>query len=436
MIQPIIRLERADVIPLVEAGKAKPRDYSNVTELSLLVDATSACQLACGYCYYGSKGCKLMDPEKLYSALTKFIVAFGSQVKKVKVHYMGGEPLIAWDRILELNHKMRDFCEVSQLYFYWSLTSNLVALDQEKSDLMIKEGAGIHCSVDGPKIIQDQNRPFRSGKGSFETVDRNIPLALAITPNDTARATITPFSAHHLPEITEYFFDKGFKTVGLFPAHNLEWKQEDFDAWEKGIRKAYEIAVARNGEIASVLRGNPHKELRFGYCGAGKGLWAFDSQGVLYDCHHLTNHLEYAMIDAAEASPEMIKEALLAKSFSPQRIPIIPEKCQACSAKSYCGGGCWAENLTFANDAYLPEPNSCVFKQITFESLKDALTEPADDNNRDEIYACWLAKVCCMISCDEEQNSCSDCHGYESGDADCCDGCHDGLHCCRGHSNV
>jgi len=126
----IIRLERADVIPLVEAGKVKPRDYSEINELSLMVDATTACQLACEYCYFGDKGCKVMDPEKLYLAITKFSIAFGPQVKKLRIHYMGGEPLIAWDRMLKLNQKVREFCEVSQIKFGWGLTSNLIALDE------------------------------------------------------------------------------------------------------------------------------------------------------------------------------------------------------------------------------------------------------------------------------------------------------------------
>ena len=236
-------------------------------------------------------------------------------------------------------------------------------------------------------------------------MDQKIPLALQITPGDTARATITPFSAHHLPEITEYLFGKGFKTVGLFPAYNLNWGEEDLDAWEKGIRKAYDIAVTQDGVISSVLRGAPRINLRFSYCGAGKGLWAFDSQGVLYNCHHLTNQPEYVVINAAEASIDMIKDALFSKTLAPQQTQEVPVKCQSCPVVSYCGGGCWAENLAIGGESYLPESVACTFRQRTFESLKDALTEPPDDNN-DELRACWVAKVCCMISCDNTCESC------------------------------
>ena len=382
--------------------------HSQVKHLTLMVDATNICQLGCSYCYFGEKGCKLMNPDLIFQATKNFVEAIGPQVELVNLHYMGGEPLIGWEKILILNQTMTNYAQEKGFRFIWSLTSNLVELDEEKKEHMLKEKAEIHCSIDGPQFIQDNNRPFKSGSGSFAIVDKHIDNALEISPNDFARVTVTPFSSHYLPEITSYLFNKGFPGIGLYPAENMTWEEGDLEAWSTGIRKSFELAKEKDKILSTVV--HPHKNNRsFSYCGAARSLWGLDVEGKLYSCHHFTNHPEKAIIDAANSSAEEIKASINRPYLAPQNIQ-LPTACQDCPASDYCYGGCWADNETKSGNAYLPNSISCTFQKITFNSLQDYILDPAIDT-KIENY--------CMICGQCQRMTCCSCNGCVKCDYSC-----------------
>jgi len=92
---------------------------------------------------------------------------------------------------------------------------------------------------------------------------------LAITPNDTARVTVTPKSANNLLEISEFLLDKGFKKVGLFPVFDMEWTNSEMKIWSNEIAKS--MAKFGPDKITTFVRNRGEREI-FSYCGAGKSL--------------------------------------------------------------------------------------------------------------------------------------------------------------------
>ena len=144
--------------------------------LTFMIDATDDCQLRCRYCYFGRKGKKMMNIEAVLDGASNTVGVFRDKIRSVEFHYMGGEPLLAWREILALNANARRRFEEIGVEFRWSLTSNLVALDEAKAEHMVRESASIHCSIDGPPRIHDRNRPFESGATSFEQVASHVPL--------------------------------------------------------------------------------------------------------------------------------------------------------------------------------------------------------------------------------------------------------------------
>lgn len=398
------------VQPQHECG---PNEGSCGQPLILMVDATNQCQLGCEYCYFGNKDCNFMNPYKLFKAISNFISAQNYRISYVNIHYMGGEPLLGWKQIVTLNQAFTVYAAKNNLDFDWSLTSNLIALDENKRDVMVKEKAHIHCSIDGPQFIQDKNRPLRNGQGSFLFVDKNIDLALQISPNDVVRVTVTPFSSHHLPKITSYLFDKGFKKIGLFPAYNQDWQHDDYISWSKGLKKSFAIAKERGGTINTIVSHRATKKTTsFSYCGAGKTLWAFDVNGNLYHCHHLTNNKEYKIINAAESTVAKIKQALKLTTISPQIIS-LPEKCEDCPVANNCNGGCWSDNLLHNGDKYMPDSVPCTFQKITYESIKEYLIEPTTNLDHDIDNK---ATTSCWFSCDKTCQSCDrgECYSCEN----------------------
>lgn len=398
--------------------------------VSLMVDATNQCQLKCRYCYYGEKGTVHMSTSKVFAATQNMAALFGDKLKDVNIHYMGGEPLVAWNQILDLNEKSKAHFAKLGIPFRWSLTSNLVGLTEKRAEHMIREKAGIHCSIDGPADIHNRNRPFRSGKDSFAKVVKAIPLALQITPNDTARVTVCPEDAHRMPEIAHEILDRGFKTVGLFPAHMDGWGDEAFKGWQEGIAGAFDLVAKKYGRekrVSTIVRETPRgvQKNGFSYCGAGKGLWAIGVDGKLYFCHHMTNHHELAIVDASTASVEEIRRAIEGSPVPP-RTNLPQDVCTQCPALFFCNGGCWSDNFLASGSSIAHEPSDCRLKVATVEAIGERmLIDPpkkreviGDQKQEGELKAwCILYNNCDCDGCD------GGCQGSCQGPVDGCPGC-------------
>jgi len=408
-------------------------------DLSLMIDATNSCQLRCGYCYYGNKGSQKMRVSSVLAAASNLSAIFEPKLKEVNFHYMGGEPLLAWEEILELNATARRSFEEKGTKFTWSLTSNLIALDERKTKHMLKEKAGIHCSIDGPAKIHDKNRPYANGKPSFADVVKNIPLALQITPDDTARVTVLPEDAGSLPEIAETILGLGFKVIGLFPAYNMPWDQKAIEKWAEGIAEAHKETkkvYQHRKKISTIIKLEQRKKVidRFTYCGAGKGLWAIGVDGKLYFCHHLTNTPEFAIINASQNTPAAIRTAI-EESILPPRCEKIPETCIDCPARNHCNGGCWTSNLLANGDSANPEKNECKLRVATFLSLRNSAQLILQSEHQRNCGRCYDCENCyggcesCQRTCESSCQSCLECQTCDDCQKTCehsckhCDSC-------------
>lgn len=411
-----------------ETHKKKDRGVS----LSLMVDAANGCQLHCRYCYFGQKGVCLMHAERVFRGIVNFTDAFGSELTAVDTHYMGGEPLLAWGRILELNTLLRQHFSERGVKFTWGMTSNLVSLSKRRAEHMQSEHAGIHCSIDGPRDIQDRNRPLSNGGSGFQKVIEHIPLALRVSPNDTARVTVCPEDAHRLPEIASFIFDCGFKHAGLFPAYNMGWDERTMNVFAESMAQA--IATApRDAEgkprISTMVRPDRTNNGRFTYCGAGRGLWAFDVEGRLFHCHHFTNMPELAIIDASTHTPEEIAAACKASEMTPKH-RTIPDACAECPAKDVCNGGCWASNFLSNGSSVVPETIACRMHQLTYAAISHLFVTdtPPDGELMKTLKACKCdacdgCQSMCEVSCQSCEAVCDFCN--------VCEGAREG-HFCHG----
>jgi len=221
----------AAVIANTNTAFQKFREREQI-RLTLAVDATNMCQFACGYCYFGDKGRRKVDVNRVFQSLRNFLTLFSDRMVDLTVHYMGGEPLLAWKEILNLNSRLRPYLAEMAVGFRWSLSSNLAALDSKKAAHLKADNANIHCSLDGPPHIHDKTRPYLSGKPSFRSVAANVPLALSFGPKDTARVTVCPEDAKCLLEVTEFIFKRGVESVCLFPAQHMDYDAHSIDTSE------------------------------------------------------------------------------------------------------------------------------------------------------------------------------------------------------------
>jgi sulfatase maturation enzyme AslB (radical SAM superfamily) len=84
--------------------------------------------------------------------------------------------------------------------FSIGITTNGTLLGPSSLEFMKKNDMTLLLSIDGAKETQDYNRPFHSGKGTFDNLENKLPLIIRAFPNTTFRSTV-------IPDTVEYLFD-------------------------------------------------------------------------------------------------------------------------------------------------------------------------------------------------------------------------------------
>lgn len=157
----------------------------------LILNITEDCNLRCHYCSFGgSYNYKRIHKKVSMSWLVikKAVDFFFSRCRLVKsvlkkpifVGFYGGEPLLEHKKMFKtveyIKEKYPDiFSEVS-----FSITSNATLLTRSIIDKLIKYDFNLAISLDGPQEMQDRNRVFINGGGTFDTVMKNIQLIKSI----------------------------------------------------------------------------------------------------------------------------------------------------------------------------------------------------------------------------------------------------------------
>lgn len=71
------------------------------------------------------------------------------------------------------------------------ITTNATLLNDDMAEFLLDKRISVTYSIDGPKAIQDRNRIFADGKGSYDTVIQNIRKIYAADPVKMSTAGIS-----------------------------------------------------------------------------------------------------------------------------------------------------------------------------------------------------------------------------------------------------
>ena len=74
------------------------------TTINLILAPTTSCNFACPYCFESKKNPKTINKETI-DTLAEFVKSH-QDTKKVKIHWYGGEPLLAFDKMTTIYEKL------------------------------------------------------------------------------------------------------------------------------------------------------------------------------------------------------------------------------------------------------------------------------------------------------------------------------------------
>lgn len=153
----------------------------------ITLQLTQNCNFRCKYCPYTEKpnsrqrthSAKKMSWETAKTAVD-FLWEHSIDSQEVNIGFYGGEPLLEFPMIRRIIHHSEKRFFGKELSF--SLTTNGTLLTTKVIHFFQKHNVSLMVSLDGPQEINDRNRVFINGRGTFQSVMKQISLAKKLEP--------------------------------------------------------------------------------------------------------------------------------------------------------------------------------------------------------------------------------------------------------------
>jgi len=353
-----------------------------ITDLTLNI--VNNCNLRCKYCWnqagtYGTSSGNdgKMDRQVAFKAVDLLIKESKGSGDLV-VDFYGGEPLLNYNLIKDVIGYCRKLQSTKKIKFRFLLATNGTLLNKERGEFLIKNGVDIAVSLDGSREIQDTQRPFSDGRGSFDMIMDNInSLKKEYRKRIVGRATFTPFSTQVIKTFN-FLRSLGFARIEVCESekagYGLEEKNQFFFSGSEGLKRLkslyYNLAIFYTQEV---IKGNLtyentyfnrffkqlsrlyHIQSVVGTCSAGFSLMAVDMDGSIYPCTAFVGIPQFR-IGTIKIG---IDESKLRDFFD---VKISSSKaCNTCWAKSICRGCGSCYNLNYFTNKNLgrPDPYYC-----------------------------------------------------------------------------
>ncbi|MGI9000919.1 MAG: radical SAM protein [Pseudonocardia sp.] len=327
-----------------------------VAPQSISLNVTSACNLACSYCYadrgrFGGAQGGAMGPRAAEEAIEKLLASCDRRAP-VTIGFMGGEPFLHPALLAHVvDYASRRAGEVGQRVGF-SVTTNGTRLTPADLDLVRSHPFAVTVSIDGGRATHDRLRLTVNGEGTWDEVLANVGPLLAEPgyASVTARATVwrddLDLVGRHAA-LTAV----GFTSIGFSPVR-LGWgalRDEDWPRWTAAsiALGEQELAAVRAGaettfdNFAVALRRLHAGSSSPFPCGAGGGYASVSTDGQWYACHRAVGSPEYALGDATTH----VDPARQLRFLTERHVERV-EPCRSCWARYLCSGGCHQEAST------------------------------------------------------------------------------------------
>jgi uncharacterized protein len=339
------------------AHHALQDDIPAARDINLTLHVSNACNLDCLYCYakggdYGQQTRAHMDAKLAVLAVEKMYRHF----RGIRgIMFFGGEPALATNVIATVCSHIRNKFEqhgIAALPQY-KMVTNGTLMTETMLDLIRRHDIQVTVSVDGPKELHDKLRPFKNGKGSYDSV-RNGFYQI-VTKTDRVPSLEATYTKAHLDAgismngLMEFLSKEFMFTIGtvaqvqLPQNHPLSLSDqaassEMEDALEKltATMARGEVPEAERSVLSPIVQFLMKKATRF-QCAIGHDAFNITAEGDVYPCQIFIGRPEFCMgsvkdFDPANPAPQLQRTIDRLSFCDKQRNPM----CHECWARGFC----------------------------------------------------------------------------------------------------
>lgn len=268
----------------------------------LVLNISQICNLACSYCYAEelNKSKKVMLPETCRAAIDKALELSGNGLKSLK--FLGGEPALAFDEIrVAVDYVTERSTRLGFAPPAFVIVTNGTRINDEMISYFAAKNFYVLVSLDGPKAIHDQLRPFSGGKGSYDKVHTTLGKFIAAEVPVAIETVYT--RSHHssgfaVNDVVDHILELGVRemqiTLALGSWHGegayaeIEQVCRDFsDAARRSIRSFRSDDPFLLRGIQFVIDGFANRSRNTHVCGAGRSFMAVNYDGEAFPCYLL-----------------------------------------------------------------------------------------------------------------------------------------------------
>ena len=327
---------------------------------SALLKISEGCNLACTYCYmykqmdshrFSAKKMTVSTAKKIIHRLHDYCVE--NSVNEFLFCFHGGEPLLQHESFfVEFVQEANGVFDRSGIKTYYTIQTNGTLLTDRYAKLFSRLKIQVGVSLDGTKILNDQFRVFKDGRGSFELVVRNVSNCLRSPFHKKRLSVLSVINILENPVIIyDFLKDIGVCNMDLLlpycthdsreysverSRHISDWLIRLFDHW---IEDKEPIRVRLFEGLIQLMLGYDYPNDFFGT--QDNGILVFYSDGRVEAMDYLNVCGDGFTKTDLNVESNTIRECL--------NHPLIHlycrchrhvcEKCLECSLYQYCGGG-------------------------------------------------------------------------------------------------
>ena len=346
---------------------------TRITRLVLLIAQT--CNLKCSYCfsedYMGSHAdSRLMRPATARAAIEK---VFRSVPDAPSVAFFGGEPLIGFATIREAVKASEEYCMAHKTQRpAFAITTNGTLISREVAEFFKAHNFSVTVSLDGPLHINDKQRQFPSGIGTYDIIKKNLDLLRTAGLEIAIEAVFTDNHRNCKETIEstyEFLLKCGARDICLTPAMGgspdepldaalLADLQQTYTASTEKIMDSWLTdSPIKLPHWMDILRTIISRKGKTHFCGAGYTGITVDCSGKVFPCYTLMNNNLFmgSVYDKDFPGEDFKRATALMRQTTKDSFP----KCVKCWAKKLCVL-CYGDTSIASGTLSAPRERLCI----------------------------------------------------------------------------
>lgn len=330
----------------------------------LIKPASSACNMACKYCFYRDVAEHREQAFEGMLSLQKMerVIRAGMEYAdhSCSFAFQGGEPTLAgldfYRGVVELEKKYAR----SGVEIHNAIQTNGMLIDEEWAAFLAENRFLVGLSLDGPAELHNLNRLDTVGEGTFNRVMRAARLMEKHGVGFNILCVVTGRNARSVEKIYRFYRRQGFRWLQFIPClDSLEQQRGEekyhlsaenygdflirlFDLWYEDLQRGEYISIRHlDNWLSILLGGQPEACSMTGQCAVQ---FVVEGDGGVYPCDFYVLD-EWRMGTVGESSFAEMQRGEVAARFIQASLR-VPDKCRRCRWYGLCRNGCRRNRMT------------------------------------------------------------------------------------------